>query len=208
VKDFLDRGGLVYAGTTDSARRTGVGQVLGSAEQTVSSRQQLGDDLTAYQANFFTRSEPKFVIVEGKDARSETPAQIAQDLTMFELVRKGFTDKVSKFLAAVNSGSQDALETSRSVVLYDLVKEMRDNAAIKGDQFKKHRAELRLTALINTAMSKANPERKALLMLAPALEEARKQVEQDGWFKSTPIKDTLKPLQKAYDSEVLGRKGD
>ncbi|MBI3558548.1 MAG: hypothetical protein HY074_19945, partial [Deltaproteobacteria bacterium] len=133
---------------------------------------------------------------------------IAGDLITFDLLRKSFTDKIAAFAAAVSGGNQARMRKASTVVLYDLMKEMRDNAAVNGDNFKKNKAAgTKLMAFINTALSKTGQERRGMLQLYPSLENARTQVEADGWFKSTPIKDVLKPLKNAYNQEVLGRKG-
>ncbi len=206
LKDFIEHGGHVYAGEAGGADRTAVGAVLTAFTTTVTGLQI--ETQVVYQGNAFKAGESKAMVVLGSDVRNETSAAIAGDLITFDLVRKAFGEKLSAFAAAISSGNQARMKKASTVVLYDLMKEMRDNAAIKGDNFKKSKAAgTKLMAFINTTLSKTGAERSGLLLLYPSLEDARTQVEADGWFKSTPIKDVLKPLKNAHNQEVLGRKG-
>ena len=75
---------------------------------------------------------------------------------------------------------------------------MTDDKEADGRNYKDNRGNLRLTAFINLALSKAGEERKALLRLYPALDGARKDV---GWLLSPRrlrIRKVLKPLKEAY----------
>ena len=200
IKDFIERGGSVYAGQDSGAlRSTAVGSVLASFTESVSGMQI--ETLVVYQANSFNPNDSKAMVVVGSGLAFDSPATIAANLLTFDLLRKSFSDKVAAFAAAASIGNQTRLTKATLVVLYDLTKEMRDNAAVKGDNFKKHKDALKLTAFINIALSKSGQERHALLGLYPSLETARTQVEEDGWFKSTPIKDVLKPLKKAFEAD-------
>ncbi|MBI3543338.1 MAG: hypothetical protein HY075_08720, partial [Deltaproteobacteria bacterium] len=206
VKSFLESGGRLFAGLNDGSRRTPVGSVIASLEQSYASLALEG--LVVYQDNGFNPGASKALVAEGRDIRNETAADAASDLVVFELLGKAFNDKVSAYAAAFVSGNQARIKATRDVVTHDLVKEMRDNAAIDGKNFKNNKAALKLTAFINTALSKQGGERRGLLLVYPALETARTQVEKDGWFRSTPIADVLKPLKKAYEVEIQGRRGD
>jgi hypothetical protein len=209
LRAYLDRGGQLYAGENlDGASYTSVGRMLSNARQAVSSHERIGNNVGVHQANFFVMTEPRYLIAESFDMREVTSAAIAQSLAWFEPARKPLAEKMGRLRAAAAAGDEAKVRVIEDALLYELVKEMSDNAAVKGDNFKAHRSERRLTAFINTALSLQGAERREFLMLTPALNQARERVEKDGWFRSTPIKDTMKPLNKAYDAEVLGRKGD
>jgi hypothetical protein len=206
IKAFLDAGGRVLAGEAEGAQRTAVGSVLAAFENNVASLSV--EDLTVYSGNQFKAGDTKAIVVEANDIRAGSTAKAAADLLEFDLVRKSFTEKVSAYVAAVNGGVQSRIATASDAVIYELTREMADNKAIDGNNFNNNKAALKLTAYVNTALSKQGGERRGLLLLEPRIEDARTHYEKDGWFRSTPIHNVLKPLEKAYNQEVLGRKGN
>lgn len=206
LQAFLARGGQLLAGVSSSSDRTRVGQVINQMQTMLSSNGMHGS-LAVYAANDFRPNEPKALVAEMKDARAMSARDLATLVVEFNAVRKLFSEKISAYLAASASGNQAYVNVARNALVFELFKEMRDNKAVKGNNYKKNKAKLKLTALVNTALSKQGEERKALLSLYPSLKKARDQVEESGWFKSEPIAGVLKPLKKAYEKEILGRKG-
>jgi hypothetical protein len=206
LKAYLDRGGEVFAGMSDSAQSTAVGSVIANAEAQVS-RGQFGN-LNVFQANVFAGNQPKFTVAQVADARSAGAQALAGELIGFEIIRKSFNEELTAYLSALSGGNQAAAQQAQDAVIYKLVKEMRDDAAVGGDNFKNNKAALRLTAFVNTTLSKAarTPERKALLNFFPALTKAAKAEGQRS--RRNHILDVLKPLEKPYNQEVLGRRGD
>lgn len=207
LRAYLDARGAVLAGMSAGSDRTPVGGALDGVV-TRTSALTLGH-MKVYQPNKF-RAETRGVVVLTTDLRLQNASGTAADLAEFDLFHHSFNEKVSAYLAASAAGSAVLIERTREVLLFDLVKEMRDNADLRANNFKTSRASLTLTAFVNKALSSVGVERRTILMLYPAINQARTSYERDGWFRSTPIADVLKPLKVAYEIEILhqGRRGD
>lgn len=206
VMHFLARSGQALVGMGQGAHRTAVGDVIESYAKELTSRSMYGN-LAVSAANNFRANEPKALIVEMRDARGLEVRALSELVNGFNAVRRTMTDKIAVYLAASAAGDQAAIDVARDALVFELSKEMRDNKAVKGNNYKKNKAALKLTAYINTALSKQGADRKALLQLYPSLEQARHKVEEDHWYTREPIRGVLEPLKKAYEKEVLGRKG-
>ncbi len=201
VKDVLDRGGRAYGGVAPGSDRTAVGALLAQYARAVKST--AFHNLTVAQGNFFRRTDPRYQISFGQDLRgNDTAAQLADRLVTFDLISGTILEKISGYLAALPTGNAVRTTRARDAILRDLVKEMQDDKEVDGSNFKSNRANLLLTAFINTALSKTGTERRALLSFYPPLEEARKDI---GWLLSSRrahIKKVLKPLKEAYKREL------
>jgi hypothetical protein len=206
--NYLSRGGQLLVGVGSGTDRTDVGQMIKRMEAMVSSTATFGG-LSLFASNDFKPTEPKFLIAEMRDTSNEDGVNtLAARVAEFNVVRKSLDEKVATYLAAVASGDAESVALSKQAIERDLIKEMLDNRAAKTNSYKKNKAALKLTAYINILVTKQDVERKALAMVYPELEKTRKKIEKSGWFKSEPIKGVMGPLKRAYNRDVLGRRGD
>jgi hypothetical protein len=122
------------------------------------------------------------------------PSQLAQLLVAADLITKGISQKI----AALSTRGQVA----REAILRDLIKEMKDDKEVDGSNYKNNKGGLLLTAYVNATLSKQGAERRALLELVPALEDARNDI---GWVlnvRRARIKKVLKPVLEAFKKEI------
>lgn len=202
VEEYLIQGGHILAGTALDSNS--VSSVIEARSRGLERSSLAG--LSFAQANYFRQEQQGSSVLAQLDSEAlRSPEALAEDLVTFELVTQDIVEKTTSYLRHLGSGVTERAERARQAILRDLIKEMEDDKEVKGDNYKKNKGALLLTAFINTALTKQGEERKALVKLYPELDSARKKI---GWLLSTRrarIKKVLKPLSEAYKRQLKGK---
>ncbi|MGK5088628.1 hypothetical protein WDW86_13805 [Bdellovibrionota bacterium FG-2] len=141
------------------------------------------DQITLRQGNFFTAEQKELMIAVTTFGEDQPAEAWAHALGEFHLLTLSVPEKIAALetLFANPDSATSPKQLITNALLRDLFKEMTDDKAVDGKNFKEGVEKLRLSQFVSITLSKKGPPRHELLSLLPALDDSHKDV---GWFLS------------------------